>query len=141
MKELNIGDVVKTRNYEDMPEQYKSSAMCKISGKKCTIIDVMESKARGETLYRVYFDGSERESKAMLTADCFADLPQGDIETDVWIENEQIHIQIREVDEGGIVVKSHEAYGYNKTGDVYGYMQGLAYAIELLKRRVKEKRA
>lgn len=60
--EFNIGDRVRVKKYEDIPEQIKSRGIAKVSGKDGEIVDKLWSGAKGETIYRIRFDGADRTS-------------------------------------------------------------------------------
>lgn len=60
--EFNIGDRVRVKNYEDLPESMKSPRFGTLCGKDGEIVDKLWSGARGCTVYKIHFDGAERPS-------------------------------------------------------------------------------
>ena len=60
--EFNIGDRVRVKNYEDIPEQMKNRGIARLCGKDGEIVDKLWSGAKSETIYRIYFDGADRTS-------------------------------------------------------------------------------
>jgi hypothetical protein len=60
--EFNIGDRVRVKDYEDLPEQMKSKAIARLCGKDGEIVDKLWSGAKGLTIYKIHFDGAERPS-------------------------------------------------------------------------------
>lgn len=60
--EFNIRDRVKVKNYEKLPEQMRSQGIARLCGKDGEIVDKIWSGAKGCELYKIRFDGSERQS-------------------------------------------------------------------------------
>ena len=60
--EFNIGDRVRVKKYEDLPEQMRSRGFARLCGCDGEIVDKLWSGAKGCTIYRILFDGSDRPS-------------------------------------------------------------------------------
>ena len=61
--EFNIGERVRVRKYEDLPNEMKTKGISRIAGEDGVIIDKMWSGARGCTVYRLQLDGYSVHSR------------------------------------------------------------------------------
>jgi hypothetical protein len=59
--EFNIGDRVRIKRYEDLPEAL-GRGCAKLCGKDGEIIDKLWSGAKGCTVYKIHLDGYDRPS-------------------------------------------------------------------------------
>ena len=64
--EFNIGERVRIRAYEDMPEAVKDKGAARGSGKDGEIIDKLWSAANDCMVYRIRFDGVPYASKTLF---------------------------------------------------------------------------
>lgn len=55
--EFNIGERVRVKKYDDLPEAIKNKAMGKLCGKDGEIVDKLWSGAKGCYIYKIRFDG------------------------------------------------------------------------------------
>lgn len=60
--EFKIGDRVRVRPYDEIPEDIRNKGLGKHAGKEGEIVDVMRSGARDCNVYRIHFDGVDRPS-------------------------------------------------------------------------------
>lgn len=61
--EFNIGDRVRVKSYDNLPEQMKGrGGASRLCGKDGEIVDKLWSGAKGCTVYKIHFDGAERTS-------------------------------------------------------------------------------
>lgn len=60
--EFNIGERVRVKPYENLPEQMKSRGMARLCGKDGEIVDKLWSGAKSCTVYKIHFDGADRPS-------------------------------------------------------------------------------
>lgn len=63
MSKLSIGDRVRVRNYNDIPEEYQSRGLARMSGNLGYIEDVFYSEANQCDLYAIAFDNFEHSQK------------------------------------------------------------------------------
>ena len=63
MSKFSIGDRVRVRNYDAIPEEYKSRGLAKMCGEIGTIEDVFYSSAQECDLYVIKFDNFEKSQK------------------------------------------------------------------------------
>lgn len=69
--ELKIGDRVKVREYEDIPENLRTKGAASLCGEVGTVADKLWSEGNDCYVYRIRFDGFNRISSKMWTADFF----------------------------------------------------------------------
>ena len=63
MSKFAIGDRVRVRNYNDIPEEYQSRGLARLGGELGTIEDVFYSEANQCDLYSIQFDNFENSMK------------------------------------------------------------------------------
>lgn len=61
--EFNIGDRIKVKAYEDLPEMIRSKAIARMCNKVGTVVDKLFSEGVGEFLYSIKFDDFEKSIK------------------------------------------------------------------------------
>lgn len=65
--EFNIGDRVRVKNYDNLPEQMKGrGGSAKLCGKDGEIVDKLWSGAQGCTVYEILFDGADKPSSVFF---------------------------------------------------------------------------
>lgn len=67
--EFNIGDRVRVKPYDKLPEENKNRGVAKITGQDGVIVDKLWSGAKGVTIYKVQFDGSDAPSRTDFVAE------------------------------------------------------------------------
>lgn len=63
MSELSIGSRVRVKNYDDIPESFKTRGLGRMCGEIGTIEDILYSKADGCNLYAIQFDNFTTSTK------------------------------------------------------------------------------
>ena len=58
-----IGDRVRVRQYEDLPEETKNIGLGKQAGKEGIIVDILHSSIKNCEVYRITFDGCNMPSR------------------------------------------------------------------------------
>ena len=61
--EFNIGERVRIKAYDEIPEEAKNRRFGVFSGYEGEIVDKMYSEAKGCNVYRIHLDGFDRASK------------------------------------------------------------------------------
>ena len=61
--EYRIGDRVRVKFYEDLPEEMKTKGISRIAGEEGEIIDILHSNKRGCTIYKLQLDKYEIPSR------------------------------------------------------------------------------
>jgi hypothetical protein len=76
---FNIGDRVRVRAYEDLPEEMKTKGISRITGEYGEIIDMLHSSAKGCTIYKIQLDNYSVPSRVEFiegSFDLISDLEQ-----------------------------------------------------------------
>lgn len=68
--EFKIGDRVKVKEYADIPEDYRTQGIARLSGDIGTVIDRLYSETEEGCLYIVHLEGYERPSKKLWSEEC-----------------------------------------------------------------------
>lgn len=63
MSEFNIGNRVRVRDYNDIPEEHRTQGVSKMCGEIGTIEDVFYSKSKKCNLYVIQFDNYNKSTK------------------------------------------------------------------------------
>lgn len=61
--EFNIGDKVRVKPFDKIPEEIRSRGLGKSAGRVGEIVDVIHSTAKGKTVYKILFDGDVHISR------------------------------------------------------------------------------
>jgi hypothetical protein len=61
--EFNISDRVRVKKYDDLPGEMKNKGIGRLCQKDGEIVDKLWSGAKGCTIYKILFDGSDKPSK------------------------------------------------------------------------------
>ena len=61
--EFNIGDRVRVRQYEDIPEELRNRGLGKSAGRDGEIVDILWSNAKDTYVYRINFDECDTPSR------------------------------------------------------------------------------
>lgn len=76
--EFKIGDRVKVKEYDDLPEELKNKGLGKSAGKEGEIIDIMYSNVKDCFIYRIRFDGRAMHSQTDFLDGTFDIVPDKD---------------------------------------------------------------
>ena len=130
--EFNIGDRVRVRRFEDIPDEVKNKGIGKNTGKNGEIVDIMYSNAKDCYVYRIQFDDSIRPSRT--------DFPEGSF--DLISELEQATYKYEfEYLENVVVARLYEVKGDEKKeiglghghifhSGAFGVAQAASYALK-----------
>lgn len=130
--EFNIGDRVRVRRFEDIPDEVKNKGMGKSAGKDGEIVDVMYSNAKDCYMYRIQFDGKATHSQT--------DFPEGSFDLISEIEQATYAYEF-EYAENLVIARLYEIKGDEKTevgcghghifhSGVFGIAQAASYALK-----------
>lgn len=61
--EFRIGDRVRIRAFDDLPEEYRKNGIARMSNQAGTVEDRMYSEGTGKYMYRIKFDNFEKSLK------------------------------------------------------------------------------
>ena len=71
VKEFNIGDRVKVKEYYDIPVEFRNQGVARLCGKIGTITDKLYSKCIEGYVYTIKFDDYDAPSKKLWSEECF----------------------------------------------------------------------
>lgn len=69
--EFNIGERVRIKSYDKLPEELKNRGVAKVAGEEGVIVDKLHSEQRGCIVYKIHLEGYERPSKAEFVEGSF----------------------------------------------------------------------
>jgi hypothetical protein len=130
--EFNIGERVRIKSYDEIPEGAKNRRFGMLAGYEGEIVDKMYSEAKGCAVYRIHIDGYDRPSKCDFVAECL------DLATE---EDEQRYVYEIEYFENLVVARLYEVvdgekveiakgHGHIFHDGVYGIAQAASYAVK-----------
>lgn len=130
--EFNIGNRVRVRRYNDIPDSIKNKGIGKSSGKDGEIVDVMYSNAKDCYVYKLHFDGIARP--------CITDFPEGSFDLISELEQATYTYEFEYL-ENVVVARLYEIKGDEKTemgvghghifhSGVFGVAQAASYALK-----------
>jgi hypothetical protein len=130
--EFNIGDRVRVRRYNDIPDNIKNKGIGKSAGKDGEIVDVMYSNAKDCYVYKLHFDGIARP--------CITDFPEGSFDLISELEQATYTYEFEYL-ENVVVARLYEIKGDEKTeigighGHIFhkgafGVAQAASYALK-----------
>lgn len=76
MTKFNIGDRVRIRSYDELPEEVKNNAVGKLCGKEGEIVDIVFSNAKHRLYYTIHIDGYDKPSAKLFTEDSIEFIPE-----------------------------------------------------------------
>ena len=131
--EFNIGERVKIKTYEEMPEDFRNKGIAKLVGEEGKIIDKIYSEAKGCTLYKIHLDGYDRYSRCDFVEGTFDLVEEGeksyhyDFE---YLENLVI-ARLYEIDSAnGKKTELAKGHGHIFHDGAYGIAQAASYALK-----------
>ena len=132
--EFNIGERVRIRRYEDMPDSVKHKGIAKNAGNDGEIVDKLWSAARDCMLYRIQFDGFDRVSKTDFpegTFDRISDLKARKTYTYEFEFLENVTVaRLYEVDGDGNKTEIAKGHGHLIHDGAKGIAQSASYALK-----------
>ena len=132
--EFNIGERVRIRRYEDMPDSVKHKGIAKNAGNDGEIVDKLWSAARDCMLYRIQFDGFDRVSKTDFpegTFDRISDLKARKTYTYEFEFLENVTVaRLYEVDGDGNKTEIAKGHGHMIHDGAKGIAQSASYALK-----------
>jgi hypothetical protein len=63
MRKFQIGDIVRVREYNDIPEEYQTTGVAKMCSEVGTVADVFYSESQGAYLYLIQFENFKNSTK------------------------------------------------------------------------------
>lgn len=131
---FNIGDKVRVRPYEKMPEGIRSKGLARLSGKEGEIVDVVYSAAKDCYVYKIHLDGYDRASNAAFPEGSFDFVPKRVATTytyEIEVLENLVVVRLYQVEDGQKteIAKGH---GHIFHDGPYGVAQAASYACKRL---------
>ena len=132
--EICIGDRVRVRPYEKLPEKIKSKGLARLAGNEGEIVDVMYSNAKECYVYKIHFDGFDRASNAVFpegSFDLVSELEAATYTYEIEVLENLVVARLYQVEDGGKteIAKGH---GHIFHDGAYGIAQAASYACKKL---------
>ena len=132
--EYNIGERVRIRKYEEMPDSVKHKGIAKNAGNDGEIVDKLWSAARDQMVYRIQFDGFDRFSKTDFVEGAFdrlSDLKARKTYTYEFEFLEKVTVaRLYEVDVDGNKTEIAKGHGHLIHDGALGIAQSASYALK-----------
>lgn len=130
--EFYIGDKVRVRPFDKIPEDIRNRGLGKSAGKEGEIVDIMNSVAKNRAVYKIHFDGDASCSRTEFTEemlDLVSDLeaPKYTYEFE-YLEN-LVVARLYEVTEDS-KTKVAKGHGHIFHDGVLGIAQAASYALK-----------
>lgn len=128
--EFNIGERVRIKAYDEMPEEGKNKRMGQLAGCEGKIVDKMYSESKGCTLFKIHLDGFDRPSKCDFT-EAFIELIGGKSEYTYEFDylEKLVVARLYEIKDGK-KVEIAKGHGHIFHDDAYGIAQAASYALK-----------
>ena len=130
--EFNIGERVRIKAYDEIPDKSKNKRMGLLAGLEGEIVDKMYSEAKGLTVYKIHLDVFDRPSKCDFTEYCIELI--GDDETEYTYEFEYLEnlvvARLYEIVDGNIKKEIAKGHGHIFHDGAYGIAQAASYALK-----------
>lgn len=139
--EFNIGERVRIRRYEDIPEDIKSKGFVKNAGKDGEIVDKLWSAAEDRMVYRIYFDGMLKASATLFpegTFDRISDLMRVSYVYEFDNCDNVVIAIFYEVDKDGTKTEIARGRGHIFHEGAYGIAQASSYALKKILQKMEE---
>lgn len=139
--EFNIGERVRVRRYEDIPEDIKSKGFVKNVGKDGEIVDKLWSAAEDRMVYRIYFDGMLKASATLFpegTFDRISDLVRVSYVYEFDNLDNVVVARFYEVDADGNKTEIARGHGHLIHTGALGIAQASAYALKRIWKDLEE---
>lgn len=133
MTKFNIGDRVRIRPYEELPEDVKNKATSPLCGKDGEIVDIVYSNAKHRLYYVLHIDGFDKPSSKMFTDDCLDLVPEEVPATyryDFDYLDNVVVAKFIEVDGDGNETELARAHGHIIHEGALGIAQAASYAMK-----------
>lgn len=133
MAKFNIGDRVRIRSYDELPDEVKTKSAGTLCGKEGEIVDIVFSNAKHRLFYCIHIDGYDKPSAKMFTEDSIDFVPEVvectyRYEFD-YLENVVV-ARFIEIDGNGNETEIERAHGHIIHEGARGIAQAASYALK-----------
>jgi hypothetical protein len=133
MTKFNIGDRVRIRAYDELPEDVKTKSTGTLCGKEGEIVDIVFSNAKHRLFYTIHIDGYDKPSAKMFTEDSIEFIPEVEEYTYrhefEYLENVVV-ARFIQIDSQGNETEIGRAHGHIIHEGARGIAQAASYAIK-----------
>lgn len=139
--EFNIGERVRIRACEDMPESIRKGWIAKNQGKDGEIVDKLWSAAMDQMVYCIRFDGSATPSRTFFTEGTFdriSDLVKVSYVYEFDNLDNVVVARFYEVDADGNKTEIAKGHGHLIHTGALGIAQASAYALKRIWKDLEE---
>lgn len=133
MNKFNIGDRVRIRPYDELPDGVRTKSTGPLCGKDGEIVDIVYSNAKKCLYYTIHLDGYAQPSHKLFTEDCIDLIPE---ETPVtyrydftYLDN-MVVARLYEVDGAGNETEIAKGHGHLIHEGALGIAQAASYALK-----------
>lgn len=133
MTKYNIGDRVRIRPYDELPESARTKSTGPLCGKNGEIVDIVYSNAKKCLYYTIHLDGYAQPSHKLFTEDCIDLIPE---ETSVIYRHDIEYLdnvvvaRLIEIDGDGNEAEIAKGHGHIMHDGVLGIAQAASYALK-----------
>jgi hypothetical protein len=134
--EFNIGDRVRVRQYDDIPEELRNRGLGKSAGNDGEIVDILRSNAKDTYVYRIHFDECDTPSRTDFvegTFDLISELEKAQYDYEFEYLENLVVARLYEIkdDSKKLIARGH---GHIFHDGVYGIAQAASYALKKIYR-------
>ena len=129
--EFNIGERVRIKPYDEIPEGVKNKRFGLLARLEGEIVDKLYSEAKGCTVYKIHFDDFDRPSKVDFVEGTFEIIGKEKIEYTYEIEHLENLMVARLFElKGGAKIEIARGHGHIFHDGVIGVAQAASYALK-----------
>lgn len=130
--EFNIGDQVRVRRYDDIPDELRNRGLGKSAGKDGEIVDILWNNAKDAYVYRIHFEGCDMPSRTDFvegTFDLISELEKAEYTYEFEYAENLVIARLYEIkgDARKLVARGH---GHIFHDGVLGIAQAASYALK-----------
>ena len=127
--EFNIGERVRIKTYDNLPEEMQTRGVAKIAGKEGVIIDKLYSEQKGQSIYKIHIDGAERRSGADFIEGSFERVGASEYTYEFEFAENLVIARLYEIEDGKkIEIAKGHAHIFHD--GVLGIAQASSYALK-----------
>ena len=133
MNKFNIGDRVRIRPYDQLPDDVRTKATATLCGKDGEIVDIVYSNAKRCLFYTIHLDGYDKPSHKMFTEESIDIAPE---EKTYFYRHEIEYLEdvvvarLFEVDIDGNKTEIAKGHGHIIHDGAAGIAQAASYALK-----------
>lgn len=133
MNKFNIGDRVRVRSYDELPDEVKTKSAGTLCGKEGEIVDIVFSNAKHRLFYCIHLDGYDKPSAKLFTEDSIDFVPevvQPTYRYDFDYLDNVVVARLIEIDGDGNETELAKGHGHLIHDGALGIAQAASYACK-----------